>query len=138
MRELIALSHRHGIKAYVWTHELDVVPEHLMDGGKVAAFGNPFWQWMAGRYTTLFDALPELDGVVVTLTETHVPIDDDNLVTSPLTPPERFEKMGRAIHDVLSPRGKEVTQVLFCPIINGFRKGEHLYTDDCRLYRLDE
>jgi len=34
-------------------------------------------------------------------------------------------------------RGKDVAHVLFCPIINGFRKGERVYVDDCRLYRLE-
>jgi outer membrane protein assembly factor BamB len=134
VRELIDLAHEHGIKIYVWTHELDEVPskfikggrreharqfivlpdskgqgqETFVQGGKVAAYGDDFWDFMSNRYETLLDALPDLDGVVVTLTETNVPIDDDNLVTSPLTPTERFVKMSQQIYDVLKPRGKEL------------------------------
>jgi outer membrane protein assembly factor BamB len=134
VRELINLAHQYGIKAYVWTHELDEVPskfikggrreharqqiiladskgqsrETFVQGGKVAAYGDEFWEFMSNRYKTLLDALPEVDGVVVTLTETNVPIDDDNLVTSPLTPPERFVKMSQQIYDVLKPRGKDL------------------------------
>ncbi len=108
IRELIALCHKHGIKAYAWTHELDETPERFIQGGKVAAHGDAFWQWMGDRYRTLLKALPDIDGVVVTLTETEVPIDDDNLVISPLTPLERFSRMAREIHDVLHPAGKEL------------------------------
>lgn len=134
VRELIDLAHQHGIKVYVWTHELDEVPstfikggrreharqqiilpdskgqeqETFVQGGKVAAYGDDFWDFMSSRYETLLDALPDVDGVVVTLTETNVPIDDDNLVTSPLTPPERFVKMSNQIYNVLKPRGKEL------------------------------
>ncbi len=35
-------------------------------------------------------------------------------------------------------RGTAVTHVLFCPIVDGFRQGEHVYLDDCRLYRLKD
>jgi hypothetical protein len=35
-------------------------------------------------------------------------------------------------------RGKDVTQVLLCPIVNGFEKGDRVYVDDCVLYRLED
>ena len=108
IRELIELAHQHGIKAYAWTHELDDVPERFMQGGKVAAHGDEFWEWMGERYETLLSALPDIDGVVVTLTETRVPIDDDNLVRSPLSPSERLVRMSQTIHGVLHPAGKEL------------------------------
>lgn len=108
IRELIDLMHEHGIKAYVWTHELDDVPERFTEGGKVAAHGEEFWRWMGSRYEKLLELLPEVDGVVVTLTETRVPIDDDNLVISPLDPSERFVRMAKEIYNVMHPRGKDV------------------------------
>jgi hypothetical protein len=35
-------------------------------------------------------------------------------------------------------KGEDVTQVLFCPIVDGFKKGERVYIDDCQLYRLED
>ncbi len=120
IKELIALAHQHGIKAHVWTHELDHVPQNLMKGAKVAAHGPEFWQWMTGRYQKLLKALPEVDGIVITLTETKVPIDDDNLVISPLSPTERFRKMAQTIYDVLHPLNKQLILRTFTWIVEDY------------------
>jgi hypothetical protein len=37
LRELIGLAHKHGVKTFVWTHELDNVPEKFIEGGMVIA-----------------------------------------------------------------------------------------------------
>ena len=108
VRELIDLAHSYGIKTYVWTHELDKVPEQFYEGGKIAAYGDKFWKWMAERYETLLEALPKVDGIVVTMTETKAPIDDDNFIVSPLTPSQRFSKMAQTIYDVLHSRSKDL------------------------------
>jgi len=91
-----------------------------MKGGKVAAYGPEFWQWMAGRYQKLLNALPEVDGIVITLTETKVPIDDDNLVFSPLSPMERFRKMAQTIYDVLHPLNKQLILRTFTWIVEDY------------------
>ncbi|HRS94058.1 MAG TPA: PQQ-binding-like beta-propeller repeat protein [Candidatus Latescibacteria bacterium] len=91
--ELIERAHRHGIEVFVWTHEMQNVPDHLKLGGKVDLNSRRTWDYVAQKYEDLFSAVPELDGVVLTLTETRIRIDDDNEVVSDRPQPHRIARM---------------------------------------------
>jgi hypothetical protein len=52
--------------------------------------------------------------------------------------PGRWTLIATQLDVTARSEGKAVTGVLFCPIINGFKKGHRVYVDDCRLYRLQE
>jgi len=53
-------------------------------------------------------------------------------------PPGRWTLIATQLDVTARSQGKDVTHVLFCPIIDGFKKGQRVYVDDCRLYRLQD
>ena len=53
--------------------------EHFLDG-KVDLTARETWDFVAMKYVKLFELLPGLDGVVLTLTETKFTIEDVNEV----------------------------------------------------------
>lgn len=66
---------------------------------------------------------------------------DNNLDGSQslVTPaPGRWTLIAVQLDVTAKSRGKAVPKVLFCPIIDGFKQGQQIYLDDCRLYRMAE
>ena len=53
-------------------------------------------------------------------------------------PPGRWTLIATQLDVTARSEGKAVTHVLFCPIVDGFKEGEKIYLDDCRLYRLKD
>ncbi len=51
-------------------------------------------------------------------------------------PPGRWILIAAQLDVTARSEGKDVTHVLFCPIVDGFAKGQRVYLDDCVLYRL--
>lgn len=98
--ELIARAHEKNIETYIWTHEMQQVPARFFRGGKVNLDDEATWQWLEDRYRTLFRVLPEIDGVILTLTETRYRMDDDNEIHSSLLPAERLAKAINTIYKV--------------------------------------
>ena len=102
--ELIEQAHGHDIEVVVWTHEMQNVPAQYMVGGKVNLASRSTWDYVADKYEKLFDALPGLDGVVLTLTETRIRIDDDNEVVAETPPVRRMNRMINMIRRVCRER----------------------------------
>jgi hypothetical protein len=74
MTELIDVAHANGVSEVVaWTHEIqfaDMPPSRFMVGGKVNLNDQAFWDWLYWEYDRFFKTyLPNLDGLVLTLTE---------------------------------------------------------------------
>lgn len=83
INELINLAHAYGVtEVTLWTHEVctrGIPQDCLAPPGHVAtghADGNnpDMWAWIRGRYAALFQACPEADGIILTLSEV-----DDNV-----------------------------------------------------------
>ena len=76
LRAILALAHGSGRPVYYWHREVTVWPEflkqvpELMDAnGEFDLLGKPFADLLRYKLTKAFEALPELDGIVLTLTE---------------------------------------------------------------------
>ena len=101
INELIARAHERNIESYIWTHEMQRVPAQFFRHGKVNLQNDAAtWPWLQDRYRSLFQALPEIDGVILTLTETRYRGDDDNEIFSSLLPAERLAKAINTIYEV--------------------------------------
>jgi len=98
--ELIERAHRQRIEVMLWTHEMQNVPAHFRIGGKVDLSSRRTWDYVANKYDELFAELPKLDGVVLTLTETRIRIDDDNEVVSNRPPAQRIARMISMINQI--------------------------------------
>ncbi len=100
INELITRAHEKNIETYIWTHEMQCVPAQFFQDGKVNLDDEATWRWLKDRYRSLFQVLPEIDGVILTLTETRYRVDDDNEIFSSLMPAERLAKAINTIYDV--------------------------------------
>jgi hypothetical protein len=62
----------------------------------------------------------------------------DSAATQIQPPPGQWTPVAVQLDVTGRSKDEEVTQVLFCPILNGFKKGDRVYIDDCQLYRLED
>ncbi len=76
LRKILSLAHNSGRPVYYWHREVTVWPEFLrrvpglMDAnGEFDLLGKPFGDLLRYKLSKAFEALPELDGIVLTLTE---------------------------------------------------------------------
>ncbi len=60
----------------------------------------------------------------------------DSAATQVQPPPGQWSPVAVQLDVPKQSKGEDVTQVLFCPIVDGFKKGDRVYIDDCQLYRL--
>ncbi len=70
-----------GIKSYMWHHELDLpsgfneaYPEALNDYGDVEVTHPLVKDYLENKITDFFDSYPKMDGIILTLHETKVPL----------------------------------------------------------------
>lgn len=104
--ELAGLAHSHGMTLYIWTHELSKVPERFRQDGKVNLDDPGFWKWLVAKYDRLFDVVPGVDGLVLTLSETDVKVFRDNEVLTKMTKGERVTRLSNTIYHVCRAHGK--------------------------------
>lgn len=71
----------HGIKSYMWHHELDLPtdfitdhPEMLNTDGDIEITHPLVKDYLENRIKDFFDAYPKMDGIILTLHETKVPL----------------------------------------------------------------
>ena len=118
LRQLAEQAHGLGLRAWIWVHELDNVPEKFLLN-KVVQMDRPgFWRWLEQRYEQVFAAYPEFDGLILTFHETQYPVFRDDRVQSRLSKPDRFARMISTIHKVCSRYKKDfiVRTFLYEPI----------------------
>ena len=125
-------AHRLGLKAWVWTHELNAVPLEFLTGpqGKPRArkysawigklhedfeadarvnIDKPeFWNWVKAKYEKLFTIIPEVDGLILSMHETPYRIFADDAVVSKLSKPERITKLITVINEVCREYNKRL------------------------------
>lgn len=105
INELIGRAHGHEIEVFLWTRQFDDPPREIMIDGKVDFDGDAAWKWIDDKYRRLFEIVPGLDGLVLTMRETsHAPHTDR--VKSALPPTERLTRLVDAIGAVCDELGK--------------------------------
>ena len=81
VNECLDLSNKYGIKTYIWHHELDLpdrfkeeYPETINKQGDIEVSHPLVKDFLENRIKDFFDAYPKMDGVILTLHETKVPL----------------------------------------------------------------
>jgi hypothetical protein len=105
LNELVDRAHQHGIKAMVWEHQIDTPPKELVVDGKLDFDNKALWTWLDQKQRRLFELVPKLDGIALTMRETTYPPHQDG-VKSALTPTQRVTKLINAIATVCEEKGK--------------------------------
>jgi hypothetical protein len=93
LNQLTAAAHAEKLRAWIWVREFENVPDRFM-AGRVVRMDRPgFWEWVAGRYTQLFTAYPNFDGLMLTFEESPYLLFDEKKVASSLSIPDRFARL---------------------------------------------
>lgn len=121
LNECLELSHAIGIKTYVWHHELDLpdrlkdeFPEIVNDYGDVEVSHPIVKDFLENRINDFFDSYPLMDGVILTLHETKIPL--LKLKNQKLGRVERVKFVTKTLFDACKKRGKELVVRPFASI----------------------
>lgn len=106
-------ANAHGIKNYMWHHELylpegfkDAYPEILNAQGDVEVSHPRIADFVTEKMNDFFDAYPYMDGIILTLHETSVPL--LKLQNQKLGKVERVKHVTKLLYDACVNRGKEL------------------------------
>lgn len=113
MNECLFLSHESGIKTYMWHHELDLpdgfksaFPEVVNEYGDIEVSHPIVKDFLENRIKDFFSAYPNMDGVVLTLHETKIPL--LKLKNQKLNKIERVKYITKTLYDACKKYGKEL------------------------------
>lgn len=102
-----------GIKTYMWHHELELpyafnaaFPEALNDYGDIEVTHPVVKDYLENKIRDFFEAYPKMDGIILTLHETKVPL--LKLKNQKLTPTERVKYVTEILYKTCTELGKEL------------------------------
>ena len=112
LKACIAEAHKAGKKLYYW-HREGYLPDGLIDDlpglkdedGEIDLMGEAFASYLRWKVRAAFDAVPELDGFVLTLTEADFSVVHNSNATR-YPPPAVVEKIVRIFCEEHEKRGK--------------------------------
>lgn len=108
------LARPQQIETWVWTHELDRIPDDFMtSGGRVDIRMPALWAFLEDRYTQIF-AAADFDGLVLTFQETQASVYHDRSVVSDEPQPARVTRLIRFLHELCRRHGKKLLVRTFC------------------------
>ena len=124
LRRFCSKAHSYDMQVYLWNHQINNPPEELItrdaDGVRWLDFDNDrLWTWLHDRYQRVVDRVPNLDGIILSLTESEWQIHRDagepewlaicsNRVRSNMTPARRMAEVINTIRDSLHARNKRL------------------------------
>ena len=102
------LAHSKNIETFVWTHELDNIPEEFRTKGRKIDLDNKgLWDFLEKRYMKGFE-VADFDGLVLTLMEAGVTVYNDDYVVSTKSPEERISYLINFLYRLCSDNGRKL------------------------------
>lgn len=134
VNECLNISHEYGIKTYIWHHELDLpdglkdeFPEIVNEYGDIEVSHPIVKDFLENRIKDFFDAYPKMDGVVLTLHETKVPL--LKLKNQKLGKIERVKFVTQTLYDACKKYGKELIVRPFASIVEDYEMMTKAYEE---------
>ncbi len=93
-----------GMKADLWTHEISSPPASLLRGNRVV-LDEQTVSWLQDKYARVAQILPELDGLVLTYSETSHPVYMDASVADERGAPDRIGWLTHVMVDICRRHG---------------------------------
>ncbi len=113
VNEGLEISSAAGIKTFMWHHELDLphgfkeaFPETLNENGDIEVTHPILKDYLENKILDFFHAYPKMDGIVLTLHETKIPL--LKLKNQKLGKIERVKYVTQILYDACSKLGKEM------------------------------
>ena len=113
INEGLEISNKPGIKTFMWHHELDlptdfgkVFPEVLNENGDIEVSHPLITDYLKNKILDFFDAYPKMDGIILTLHETKIPL--LKLKNQKLDKIERVKLVTKTLYDTCNLLGKEL------------------------------
>ena len=115
LKGVVREAHKAGKKVYYWHREgflpdgiLDDLPSLRDENGEIDLMGEAFYSYLRWRIAAAFEAVPEVDGYVLTLTEADFSvIHNSNVEKYP--PVKVVERIARTFAEEHEKRGKRFT-----------------------------
>ena len=123
-----------GVKTYMWHHELEVpegfrdaYPEILNDDGDVEITHPLIRDFLAHKLEDFFAAYPKMDGLILTLHETRIPL--LKLKNQKLDKIERVKYVTGILHDTCKRLGRELIVRPFASIEEDYEMMTRAYEE---------
>lgn len=133
VNEIADKAKAHGIKTYMWHHELDLpsafgetYPEVLNSFGDIEVSHPLVQDFLENKIEDFFFEYPSVDGIILTLHETKVPL--LKLKDQKLSKTERIKHVTKILFDTCNKLGKEL-------IVRPFASVEEDYAMMAQAYR---
>lgn len=132
--EVLDILHSAGIKSYMWHHELElpagfeeVYPETLNCNGDVEVSHPLVKDFLENKLEDFFFAYPKMDGIVLTLHETRIPL--LKLKNQKLGKIERVKYVTQILFDTCKKLGKELIVRPFASIEEDYQMMTNAYEE---------
>ena len=124
--ELCERCHDLGLEAYFWTHEINGSFHEFVRNGRYGfsgqlaggeidlSAGSGFWGALYEKYDVFLRRLKGVDGLVLTVNESQVPVFRDRFIRSDLSPDERVATIARTVKNACDTHGKQLVLRTFC------------------------
>jgi len=106
INELIKKAHNNEIELFIWTHEISGLPEEFIVNGKTDLDNPLLWEWLKKKYENLFEVIPDVDGIILTFSETDIPVYEDEKVITKMSKAERVAKILNTVNEVVRAHNK--------------------------------
>ncbi len=124
--QLCERCHDLGLEAFFWTHEINGNFHEWVRGGRYGFSGqlvggtmdlsakSSYWDALYEKYDVFLRRLPGVDGLVLTVNESQIPVFRDDCIRSDLSAEERVAKVARTVKAACDAHGKRVILRTFC------------------------
>lgn len=137
VNEALARLNAAGVKAYMWHHELELptdfgkaFPEALNDYGDIEVTHPAVKDYLENKINDFFDAYPGMDGIILTLHETKVPL--LKLKNQKLDKIGRVKYVTEILYSTCKARGKELIVRPFASIEEDYEMMTRAYEEISR------
>lgn len=134
VNEACEKAHKHGIKTYVWHHELevppnfvDVYPEMCNSYGDVEVTHPIIKDFVENKLMDFFSEYPLIDGIILTLHETRIPL--LKLKNQKLSKKDRVKYVTKILYDTCNKLGKELIVRTFASIEEDYEMMLHAFEE---------
>ena len=137
VNEALEILSRGGVKTYMWHHELDLpfawgeaYPESLNEYGDVEVTHPLVKDYLENKIRDFFDSYPKMDGIILTLHETKVPL--LKLKNQKLDPTARVKYVTEILYNTCRSLGKELIVRPFASIEEDYEMMTKAYEEISR------